>query len=356
MDCFASAAIRALCAWMLTGLLLGCGSSPPNRNSPRLDREAFPEGRSLALGDGTNSIHTGWLYRVGTPALLEFYDDAGLITTTPEGDATAFDMAPDRSVVLCGAKDVRVYDGSGWSVIPLSKLTPDGALYHCTSVAERGKNDVWVALAPNAGAQIMGSVPPHLFCRLGAACLDIGSITVWNLVLTAGHAWWLSRGRLVVFDTAVPASTPKILDPSTTADSLHPSRSSESVLANFPAAEGVAPPKQLISIDGSRTLFQSPAAEAWPSEDAWLTADDRVLAVERLSGGSCTSGFPFGYAAGRSCHTDWVQLVLYQLTSGAPIELGYGDPPPSQSWALHAVQRSSGNYISSGDSFWFREP
>jgi len=349
-------------------MLPACASAPPRRQSRELTLvEALPEARAFVWLNrpNTNPAHTAWVYRAGDPLglVIELHDGEGVVASTPGPDLALFDVAPDRSAAVCTDEEVRVFDGSSWSVTRFADLAPleEGVGHRCAGLAMRGQDDVWLVLS------IVGASVPDRICHSstsGWVCAELeGRAHARSLVLTAGHAWWLSGLDLVAIDTSrSPLVIEAVASGLAGTSRLQGSTDSESVLVTVEPDTGPGmtptPAPELISIDGARAA-QETAYEGSGYEAVWLAPGDRVLALDVESSSTCSSGSsgPYGYVGGgggSSCTREWTQLVLFELGDGAPVELAHANDESGRAASLAvAIERVDGTYLSVAGGGWY---
>ena len=332
----------------------------PPRSSPRAAvADAFPEGGTIAE---TNAGHTAWALR--TSDTLELTDGDGLIATTPWPSWAGWlmlDVAPDRTAALCSLHEVRLFDRGSEVAQPLSDVAADGDRSRCEGIATRDAGDVWMLLAPDP-FRTLGSLEPVPRSRLchhdGGGAWSCSELAVaaqqGSLVVTREHVWWLGNGSLFAIDAIAPGSEPRMVAAALGRRALRPSRSTETVLVQPSDRDPMQRP-ELVGIDGSRTSFEvDPESDRYV--DVWLGDADRVLALDVVRDGatSCTSGF-FSYSTGTSCTTTWfwTQLVVYELSAGAPVELAHASYEGGGQTSV-AVERADGTFVA-GDR-WYRLP
>ena len=382
---------RASLGWLALALSVGACSQPPARRSPALElAEDLPEGAELPWGYSANASHTAWAYGLNTApgSTLEIHDEGGTIATTEQW-ASTFDVGPDRSVALCGLSEVRTFDGSSWSGTPLSAMTPEGDRYACTDIAVRAADDVWTVLSEPFEQRRSDSaaVLPDLLCRWrGSAwtCVDLPNPAGADpqaslnhgLVLTSGHAWWISNGDLLTVDTSLPIAPLAVTTVVSNLEQgafarLQPVPDAEAVLVTYGRSqdrdasdvtfERIDPsrPPERISIDRVRESYAL-SSERGGNAEVWIARGGVLLALDVLEGQSCSSGSFFAYSGGTGgCSVSWTQLVLYQVGSGEPVELGHANHlggEQTSSRTMAAVERTDGTYMSVMGHGWHRWP
>jgi len=302
---------------------------------------------------GVSSTHEAW----ASSSASVVHDADQTITRTASVSIQTFELARDGTMIACAGGAIVIVDAAGESRTDPTTLVAD--VLRCRDVAIAAHDDAWAML----GTTVLHNPQSGAICHLHASawsCTALDRPAVpRTLVVTAEHVWWVAEptndglgAQLLVFDRTTPATTPVVmLDHFDAGVSLRASPASESVVV-VPPRSATDQSVQRITSDGSVSTLV--ASTEGTHADVWITADDRVLALEVLTGGTyqCSSGV-LGYGSGCGESVDWTQLVVWELGAGAPRELAHATYDGGGQASI-GVERTAGTFVA-GDR-WYALP